>query len=102
MECDFNGTTLVGSLYTRKLPTLGQLQNRAGAGQGGAGGGNGEGRTDFGPWPYAVTLSQTVSGGANTPTCWRMKSDGRRGDRIVAGLVPQAEGRECECGYRNF
>ncbi|KAL8630416.1 hypothetical protein Q9189_003900 [Teloschistes chrysophthalmus] len=90
LECDFNGTTLTGSLYTKKPPTLGSQS------QGGNGG------KDFSPYPYAVEISQTIAGGGNTPKCWRVLQDGRRGDRVVAGLVARPSSSLCECGYRNF
>ncbi|KAL9575927.1 MAG: hypothetical protein Q9212_007554, partial [Teloschistes hypoglaucus] len=101
LECDFNNTILTGALYTRRPATLGQQQGSGGS-NGGNAGGTGNGSNDFSPYPYAVAISQTIAGGVNTPECWRVLQDGRRGDRVVAGLVPRPTSSACECGYRNF
>lgn len=58
--------------------------------------------SDWKQWPYAVNVTQFISGGESVPDCYIMNSDKSQGDRITQGLTMQDAKKNCVCGYRNF
>ncbi|KAL8709673.1 MAG: hypothetical protein Q9220_005613 [cf. Caloplaca sp. 1 TL-2023] len=98
VSCFFNNTNLEGNLYTKKTqnyPVSGTATSSAAAASDSAT------RNDFGAWPYAVDIRQSVGGGQNTPECFRM-DNGQQGDRITEGLTPQSSSSMCSCEWKNF
>ncbi|KAM0719908.1 hypothetical protein Q7P37_004043 [Cladosporium fusiforme] len=85
-QCFFNNTTLAGTIYL-SAPHSEQ---------------SGTGVTDSNEvWPFAVEITQSSPSGDATPDCYET-IDGRLGGRIVQGLEPEEDGKECICGYKNF
>jgi len=86
VECFFNQTIFTASIYLSAASTFP-------TGEASIGG--------YAPWPYAVEITQTAAGGSDVPNCYSIV-DGREGEPVEAGLVPQPDGAECMCDYRNF
>jgi hypothetical protein len=90
--CYYNGTTLEGSLYTKKTAAGGNgttSPNDGGQGQ------------NFVNWPYAAEVNQSIAGGSNVPACY--PGDGVvQGSRITSGLAPQPTTSDCGCNWRNY
>ncbi|KAL8688815.1 MAG: hypothetical protein Q9218_005366 [Villophora microphyllina] len=101
VQCFFNDTTLAGDLYTKKTQIYTISGGTAAATPPPPPTPVGP-RDDFQPWPYAVDMQQSIGGGNTVPQCFRVTADGRRGDRIVDGLTPQAVNEMCSCEYKNF
>ena len=92
VQCYFNDTTLQGELYTKKPRTYPQGATSTPPDSGQA----------FNVWPYAVTATQTTTGGADVPECYHMTATGARGDRITDGYAPKSANDVCGCRYKNF
>ncbi len=98
VNCFFNDTNLEGTLYTKKAPTY--LSSSL-AGKATVNSSNVESSDDFGPWPYAVDIRQSISGDQNVPQCFRIQAN-KKGDRITDGITPQPAESVCSCEYKNF
>ncbi|KAL8834335.1 MAG: hypothetical protein Q9170_003789 [Blastenia crenularia] len=98
VKCFFNDTILVGNLYTKKslnYPSSNTSTPSTAVAS------TAESSNDFGPWPYAVDIQQSIGGDQTVPECFRMQ-DNQLGDRITDGIVPQSANSVCSCEYKNF
>lgn len=53
------------------------------------------------PWPFAIEVTQTATGGQDVPACY-LTENGAVGQQITTGLDPQPSSNQCTCLYRNF
>jgi hypothetical protein len=86
--CYFNQTHLEGRLYTKMAKTYPPSSSPSGDQ-----GSNGQGGV-WAAWPYAATVSQYASGGANVPQCFDVNGNS-------VGTFAAQNGGECSCLYQN-
>ncbi|KAF2112164.1 hypothetical protein BDV96DRAFT_649524 [Lophiotrema nucula] len=87
-ECEFEGTSLQASLYTKMAKGYPEFSTDA--------------NPSYTTWPFAVRVEQTVGGGPSIPSCYKVNSDGGQGDAIDDGFKAQDAGNLCSCLYRNY
>jgi hypothetical protein len=95
-NCYYNNTIFSGVLYTKKPPQTTTLSNGNNTGS------MNSNNSDWKPWPYAVNVTQSISGGQNVPNCYEFGNNGADGPRVTNGLEPQPANQICECKWMNF
>jgi hypothetical protein len=89
-ECFFNQTVFTANIYLTALRTFPAGDTTASAAFGG-----------YEQWPYAVEITMSAVGGDDVPNCYST-ADGRKGEQITTGLIPQPDSANCICEYRNY
>lgn len=88
VDCDYTGN-LQANLYTKMTKEYPSDQDPTGD-------------PSYTPWPYAVKIEQSASGGQSVPNCYKTTSSGQHGDAVTEGLEAQDRGSMCSCLYRNW
>ena len=57
--------------------------------------------SSYKPWPFAVEIMQTSTGGVNIPECYK-GLNGTTGIQITKGIVGLPSADTCECLYKNY
>ncbi|MCJ1322719.1 hypothetical protein MMC15_008069 [Xylographa vitiligo] len=91
-SCQFNDTQLQASLFT-KIPSS-YPSNSSVSNAGNVSGG-------FQSWPFAIQVSQIISGGINIPACFEVKN-GNIGAPITNGIDIKSSRDICSCVYKNY
>ncbi|KAI9817155.1 MAG: hypothetical protein M1827_001267 [Pycnora praestabilis] len=101
--CLYNGTTFQASLYTKMANTYppASASSSSAAPSSTSTPSDSSSSTGFKPWPYAVSVQQTIDGGDNVPACYK-EINGDLGDRITAGLTSEPATDVCSCSYQNY
>jgi hypothetical protein len=93
VECQFPGTSLQASLYTRMSKSYPNAEK-----------GDPTGDPISTPWPYAVRIEQVAGGGQNVPECYKSDKNGKvqMQGGPVGDFEPQDRGALCSCLYKNW
>ncbi|KAI9841428.1 MAG: hypothetical protein M1837_000704 [Sclerophora amabilis] len=100
--CYYNGTTLAADLYSKQpqsFPASPSSSSSSAASAASPSTSSGASE-EFRPYPFAVEVKQSISGGANVPTCFKTNRGQPVGDRITEG-VSERDG-QCSCLYQNY
>ncbi|KAF2196126.1 hypothetical protein GQ43DRAFT_499736, partial [Delitschia confertaspora ATCC 74209] len=90
MECSYSGTTFQGTLYTKMAKGYPEGENSK--------------DVSFPLWPFAVLIEQTMAGGEDTPTCYKLGDNGKvdKKQKIKEGLEAMDTTSLCSCLYKNW
>ena len=85
-RCYYNQTMFEGWLYTKMAKTYPESPIS-------------DSETVNQPWPFAVKIQETITGGTGVPDCYK-SVNGQDGSRVI--IAPGSSNQACECGYQNF